>query len=135
MEKREIAVNNLKELCVMPECVNAFKRGDVWTSTQGILFEADEQQKQKIEELEKNGDVVWHIIHGRYNICGDEFNMDAYLLVTQEDEEFVASTSLEASGEGWYQAFAYVHNTDYPDMSEYGSVGVKKLCGGIVRVY
>lgn len=131
MTNREKAVAYMSQLKMLPEVIQRFEEGQLFRSeTMGILFDATDEQMEEVKRLEADGNVVWHIIFGTYILGGsDKVDMEAYLLVTDEDPD-----ELYMEGSTVAYAFAYVKNLTWDDCSEYGEVCVKQVHGGLTRV-
>ncbi len=131
-DKNNIALEWMRKMEMMNECVEAFKKGKLWQSEgagfmSGILYEASEEVLHKAKEIEeKTGQLVWHVIRGVYLVSGDKVKMDTYLLV-EEGETFEHENET-------YCCYAYVDNKTYPMDSEYGSVLITNANGGLKRV-
>ena len=90
-----------------------------------------EQVRNKIEELTKNGDVVYHATHERFEFgeCWDLF------VITDEDvanDEF--GECMRKDFDNYGIQFAYVMNISVPEFSEFGSIQVQPRAGGIERI-
>lgn len=98
----------------------------------GILYYIDsapDNVRNKIKELEDNGDVVYHATHEypEFGECWDLF------VITDEDVGHYGHDMQEDFNEYGIQ-FAYVMNIDIPEFSEFGSIQVETRAGGVVRV-
>lgn len=73
-----------------------FKKGDIMISdeTNGILAEVNDQQYQKIKEIENDGmRKVWHIIDGVYHFPQGDRRVITYLIARKD------STNIRRAGE------------------------------------
>lgn len=85
----------------------------------------------KIKELEKNGDVVYHATHEKFEFgeCWDLF------VITNEDvTNDTYGKNIRDYFDQYGVQFAYVINVDVPEFSEFGSIQVQPKGGGLVRV-
>ena len=82
---------------------------------------------EKVKKVEKEYDIfVYHVNHC-YTAFGELLNL---FYVTSHDEEWADDwTDLK---EGY--PFSYVINLDVPYFSEFGSIGIEVVHGGITRV-
>lgn len=124
---QEEAVKRLKLLRLHPNVISDFQQGKLNCSeTFGALFWLDEEKKKIVAELEARcGGVVYHLI--RSNTAFGV--MVSCLYVSKYEEEWQQERENLRDG----VVFAYVENLDYPDLSEFGSILVKPVAGGLVR--
>lgn len=122
-------LRRMERLSLSRQCINAFKKGKVWESEGiGALYEINDKEQKIVDEFEKNyeGYKVYHMIHNMtefgelYSILyvgtdEDEWNMF--------DEDIVEGIT-----------FAYVYNCDEESYSEFGSIGIRKNIGGLIRI-
>lgn len=131
-------LNILKARGLMPEVVRNYKTDkqvyfSEFNGFCGALFyieNAPDIVLNKIKELERNGDVVYHATHEKlwFGECWDLF------VVTDEDvanDEW--GESMRDDFDKYGIQFAYVINIDKPTFSEFGSIYVDTMGGGIVR--
>lgn len=136
-EKLKIAEQWMKQLNMMPQCIEALKKGQVWQSESwgkmsGILYSAEPDVLEKVKEIEtEQGVLVWHVIKGTYLLGGEKVNMTSFLLVGNED---TATMELPQCIDNSYAVFAYVQNKSWETGSEYGDVAVLPANGGLRRV-
>lgn len=133
---RESICAIMKQLRMHPNVIRDFRDSCIINVSEGpraLLYWEKENQQQQIAEIESRaGSTVWHVIKGTYLLGGiDKFEMETYLLFTEEDEDGVF---LEEANPGTYYAFAYVYNVNDPELSEYGEIIVKPCNGGLIRV-
>lgn len=129
--KKTEAINRMKALDLFDPCIKAFKnRDEVQLSemTGGLYeFSRDEELNAKIKEFEEEYNaLVYHVIH-TYTSFGE---MYSFLYVSDYEEEW------EMDNEDIQDNYAmsYVWNKDCPDLSEFGSIGIRQKFGGLVRV-
>ena len=124
------AINRMKLLRLDASCIRAFKRGKVWESEGkfGSLYEVnkDEQQIIDVFEHEHPGCLVYHMIHNIFEF-GECYSI---LYVSPDTDEW--QQDKDDIPEGY--VFAYVANIDDPWCSEFGTIAIQSVFGGLVRV-
>lgn len=163
MTNKEKALAYIKQMRLIDMGSQEFTNDMVWMSVQdndqarsGAMFRLDDDVRRKINELEQNGSIVWHIIQGTYRFWNEpeigtatdkgsettegetpapaplpytDIRFTTYLLATDED----GNTLAEYDAKQFY-AFAWVENEDIPELSEYGTVIIERCNGGLWRV-
>lgn len=116
-------------------CVGDFrKNGNVWKSEfHGILYWLDEDEEKIVKDFEKEHEdyKVYHCIKS-YTQFGE---MLALLYVNGKEEYFEEDKQMfdEDIKDGY--CFAYVHNIEDEFCSEFGSIGIQSMFGGIKRTF
>jgi site-specific recombinase len=88
----------------------------------------DEEQKKMVQKWEEaTGNVVYHVIHD-FTQIGELYSL---LFVSRDKEEWLADRRDINDG----IALSYVVNVSYPDCSEYGSIAIRPLIGGVMRLF
>ena len=131
-EKKIEAIKRMNYLQLMPEAIEKYKNGEVLTSEYfGILYDVNTETKKLIKEFEeKNEAMVYHVIKGTYDFGnGEKMIMDSLLYVSDEKEEWKYDRNDMKHG----YIMSYVYNETYPDLSEFGTVGVVPINGGLSR--
>ena len=129
--KKIEAINRMKALDLFEPCIKAFENRDEVQLTEmtGGLYEfsRDEELNAKIKEFEEEYNVlVYHVIH-TYTNFGE---MYSFLYVSNYQEEWeMDNKDIQVN-----YVMSYVWNKDYPDFSEFGSIGIRQKFGGLVRV-
>ena len=125
------AVKYMGILKLDKRCIQAFKakKQSVWMSSGpfGGLYEADDKLKNMIKDVEIEHDIiVYHVVDGFV------MGMHCYsmLCVCKYPEEYEMNE--EDLKDGY--AFSYVLNVDAPDCSEFGTICVKPIFGGLRRI-
>lgn len=132
MQNNEIyneCLNRLEMLKISRQCINAFKRGELWLSEGiGALYELNKEEKEIVSnfENEHKGYKVYHIIHNITDF-GELYNL---LYVSNDKEEW--EQDREDIKEGYM--FCYVYNKDLDYCSEFGTIAIKSNIGGLVRI-
>lgn len=163
MTNKEKALAYIKQMRLIDMDSQEFTNDMVWMSVQdndqarsGAMFRLDDDVRRKINELEQNGSIVWHIIQGTYRFWNEpeigtatdkgsettegetpapaplpytDIRFTTYLLATDED-----GNTLEEYDAKQFYAFAWVENEDIPELSEYGTVIIERCNGGLWRV-
>lgn len=110
-------------------CISAFKSGKIWESESiGALYEVNEKEQEIINNFEKEheGYKVYHLIH---NITKFGELYDIFYVSTDEEEWEQDKEDLKRN-----YAFVYVYNESADWCSEFGSIGIKKNIGGLIRI-
>ncbi len=133
--KKEEAIKRMKALELFAPCVKAFKdRNEVQlTEPTGGLYEfsSNENLTAKVQEFEKkNNALVYHVIHTPMRLDGEVMDMYNFLYVSDYQEEWEVDNADIKEG----YVFAYVWNKTIDYFSEFGSIAVKGMFGGLVRV-
>ena len=132
--KKVEAINRMKELGLFAPCIKAFKRDEVQLSepTGGLYeFGSDKELTAKVQEFEKeNNALVYHVIHTPVMIDGEVMDMYNFLYVSDYQEEWEVDNADIKEG----YVFAYVWNKTIDYFSEFGSIAVKGMFGGLVRI-
>ena len=128
--QKEQALKRMKILGIMEQPVKEFKEeGKVNLSENGgILYWLNDDEQKIVDDFEKqhNG-LVYHVIKSYTNIG----LLYALLYVSEYTEEW----EMDLADLGAGQALAYVINMDMPDCSEFGTIGIKPLNGGLARTW
>ena len=118
-------------------CVGSFRENEeAWKSEHGgILYWLDDNEKEKVEEFEKKyNKKVYHCIKN-YTEFGELLTM---LFVDKKyyDEDVIDfNQSIEyKEKDGTIYLASYVENLSDEWSSEFGTVGVKSMFGGLKRV-
>ena len=92
-----------------------------------LYWVEDEEVLKKVREVEEQYDItVYHLIHNKTEF-GELYSM---LYVENSDENYKYDNELLNDG----IQYAYVWNMDDEDCSEFGTIGIKPVAGGLVRV-
>ena len=127
-KQRAEALERMEQLKMSRQCINAFKRGEVWESENiGALYECNEKENEYIRDFEREyGGVVYHVIHNMFEF-GECYSM---LYVSKYEDEWSQDRADLKDG----YALVYVKNVDDDTCSEFGSIGIRSNIGGLVRV-
>ena len=131
------ALERMNVLGLQGPCTQQLKEGTVFYSERsplgGILYwvKNDDRYISAIKKFEdKTGCLVYHCTH-EYTDFGECLTM---LYVSKYEEEWPMDRELlkEDNSEGFVQ-FAYVENLSEPVFSEFGTVAVTNVSGGLIR--
>lgn len=123
------ALNRMRKLNLISDCINAFKKDDtVWSSqVMGTLYELSKEQQEWIDIFEKEyGGLVYHVI-----ITPTEFGMCFNMLYVSKhmDEWNMDNNDLDI-----LCPCVYVKNLDDEFCSEFGSIQIRPINGGLIRI-
>ena len=126
------AVLRMKALKIHANAVKEFeceRKINISEPPLGGLFWLEDSSLQKIvNEFEaKHNCIVYHIVH----TFTDYGEMYSFLYVNYDDEEW----ELDKEDIKVNQCLAYVYNKTYPDLSEFGSIGIQRVAGGLIRIW
>lgn len=139
-EIRMEAVNRMKKMDMLDDPIKDFlETGRVWISENqntgwgriAILYflhgyAHESEVKKALAPVIKAGGIPYHVIRNNTNMGV----MYSILYVTKERTEWEMDNDDLKAG----CAFAYVYNNTYPDLSEFGTIGVESSVGGILRI-
>lgn len=120
------ALLRMKKLGLYGNAIKEFQEsGKLNLSEKGILFWLDEEEKSMVREWEEEtGHLVYHVIKNHME-WGRSYS---FLYVSKNTEDWEMDNNLLVEG----VPFVYVKNADDWG-SEYGTIGIKPLFGGIIR--
>lgn len=140
--QKEEALKRLQLLKLHPNVVKDFEEGKINYSLRqnsifdGILYWTDNDQKiaNAIASFEqRTGSLVYHAQLTRF-----EFGLCLTMLyVSKHKHEWkydLQDIKMEDS-DGIMGVYAYAYNLDMPEFSDLGLVGIKRINGGITRVW
>ena len=127
IQKHE-ALERMKMLKLHPTVLKEFEKEDkISYSEKAILYWLSDKMKEKIKEWEnETGNLVYHAVFNNFEFgrCLSLFYVSQY----QEEWEMDRKDLNED------YPFVYVMNIDDPCCSEYGTIGIRKAVGGILRI-
>lgn len=129
--KKEKALELLKEMDIYTPYIKGFEEKDqvcFFERFGGYWVYQEPEIEAKMKELEKQYKCVVYAITHEYTDFGELYT---FLLVTNYPEEW---SRLMISDGNRHTAFAYVWNKTDDWCSEFGSVSVMSLGGGITRI-
>ena len=134
-DRKSEAIKRMKALNLYPNIINEFEKDGTLNCSEnrvGALYWLDDEMKDAVSQIESRYDLlVYHCTldyteFGRLLTClyvsstPDEWGMDNEDLILDEDNTCYP--------------LAYVINLDDDTCSEFGSVGIRLMNGGVVRV-
>lgn len=134
-KQKEEAIKRMKKLKIMSSVINDFKKSDtVYYSENcgpfggGILYWVSNQEDfvELIDDFEKkNNSLVYHaeLSHLTFGDCL------SLLYVSDNEEEWEFDNEDLDAG----YAFVYVYNIDDEQNSQFGTIGIAPMNGGVVR--
>lgn len=135
-KQKQEAIKRMKILKMLPSVIEDFETKDIvfYSETfsrdfQGILYWISNKEEfvEVIKDFEtKHKALVYHATLGHY-----EFGTCLSLLYVSNDKDEWTTDRNDLSAN---VAYAYVHNFDVPEFSEFGTIGLKPVNGGIVRI-
>lgn len=127
LQKKE-AIARMKMLEIYAATIKEFEKDNIINKSEhgGFLYWLDENEQKIVKEFEeKYNALVYHVIHN-YTEFGELYSL---LYVSQHEEEWdYDKDDIENN-----VALAYVKNIDEDMFSEFGSIGIKRQYGGLVR--
>ena len=128
--KKAEAVERMKKLGIVPAVIREFEQSDVVEVTEppfGGLYYLDEYQKKKAAEIEQESNCLVYLV---VRSCTSIGMMDSFLIVSDYEEEW------EYDREDIENdiVFTYTYNYSAPECSEFDSIGIKRIGGGLIRV-
>ena len=129
--KKAEAINRMKVLGLFYPCIKNFEKYDeiqLSEMTGGLYeFSRDAELTAKVKEFENEYDaLVYHVIHS-YTNFGELYS---FLFVSDYEEEW----EMENADIKDKYVFCWVWNKDVDYFSEFGTIVVKPMFGGLVRV-
>lgn len=130
-EQKDLAVKALTALNCYKPYLDAYKKKGIITMYEGYggyyldpkFGSHEDELMQKIHAVEETyGGTVYAVIHN-LTAFGECYSL-LYMSKYDCDKESMW-------GQKW--AYAYVWNKTYDDCSEFGSIGVRSVLGGLVR--
>ena len=130
-ERKNVALNYMKKLDIYKPYIDGFKKDNnvcYFEQFGGFWAWQDEELLNKMKQIEKEHNATCYAITHEYTEFGELYD---FLLVTDYKEEW--DSLLERVNNTFY-AFAYVWNKDDDYSSEFGTVVLQSLGGGIRRI-
>lgn len=130
-QKKEIAIEIMKKMDIYKPYIKAFEENDnvcFFERYAGFYAYQEPEVQKKIEEIEAEFKCVVYAITHEFTEFGECYS---FLIVTDYKSEW--KTLVESEGNMHY-AFSYVWNRDCEYCSEFGTIGVRNMFGGITRI-
>ena len=129
-KKKEEAIKRMKALNIIDNAINQFKKDDIVMVTEppfGALYWLEDDEKEMVRKFEEENNALVFMVVRAFTNFG---KMDSLLFVSDYEEEWEMDN--EAIVDGY--VLSYTKNYDMPDCSEMGSIVVKPMFGGLVRI-
>ena len=129
------AIRRMKKLNLHENVIRDFEKDGTLNCSEegmGILFWLYDEKKQAIKDIEDRYDIlVYHctLDYLEFGRC-----LTCLYVSSQEDEWAYDDQDLILDDENTCYPIAYVANLDDDTCSEFGSVGIRPMNGGVVRV-
>lgn len=133
-ERKQEALKRLHMLNLHPNVLRDFKQGTLNRSdrgkfgplTIGALFWLSDKEQEKVKEIEEEyGITVYHMTHERMEF-GELYDL---LYVSSHKDEWERDRQDLKDG----YPCVYVLNMEDPFCSEFGSIGIRSVGGGLIR--
>lgn len=135
---KEEAIERLSMLDLHPNVLEDFERGVVNYSERtllgGILYWLSNKPdwEKKVREIEKEyGILVYHITHESTVEYGEWLTC---LYVSSTESKWYLNKKDLRKKNGVFYPYAYIINLTFPDYSEFSSVAMKEMSGGLIRL-
>lgn len=130
-EERKIkAIELLKKLDIYEPYIEGFEKENqvcFFERFGGYWVYQEPEVEKKMKEIESEYNCTVYAITHEYTEFGECYS---FMLVSQYKSEWKHALIQEGCD---FYAFAYVWNKTYEDFSEFGTIGVRALGGGITR--
>ena len=128
--KKVEAIKRMKTLNIYSEAIRQFKDEDIVMVSEppfGGLYWLNDEEKRMVADFEaEHNALVYMVVRSN-----TEFGLlDALLYVSDYQDEYEMDNDDIKDG----YIMSYVVNHDCPDLSEFGSIAVKSVGGGLVRI-
>ena len=129
-KKKEEAIKRMKALDIIDDAINQFKTDDIVMVSEppmGALYWCNDEEKEMIRKFEEENNALVFMVVRAFTQFG---KMDSLLFVSDYEEEW--DMDREDLKDGY--VLSYTKNYDDPWCSEMGSIAVKSVGGGLLRV-
>lgn len=129
-EQKSEAVKRMRALKMLEQPIQEFEGSGTLNLSEnnGMLYWLDKNEKSMVSKFETENDcLVYHVIKS-YTSMGLMYSL---LYVSSYPEEW--ETDMEDIKNE--EALAYVVNINMPDCSEFGSIGIEPVNGGVQRTW
>ena len=129
-QMKQEAITRLNILKLAPFVSMEFeKEGKVYKSDSAVITALDDTEKQMIQEIEENEDLlVYHILYTDMGTYGHQYAIFCVSEYTQDWEDEHECLRIKTP-------VVYVKNISYEDCSEYGTIGIEIHNGALIRVF
>ena len=132
-EQKNEAMVRLERLNLHENVIRDFEEENKLNSSEkGMLFWLKDDEKELVNKFEEEtGNLVYHVIKGKYNV-GELLDL---LYISKYKEEWELDNDNLDFINGTAFPMSYCINRSGQQCSEYGSIGVQCVFGGLVRIY
>lgn len=130
-KKKEEAIQRMKELGIINGTIKQFKDDDIVMVSEppiGGLYWLDDEQKKIVDDFEKENNALVFMVVKAFTNFG---NMLSLLFISDYEEEW----EMDRDGIKDNIVMSYTINETTPEFSEFGSIGVKRVGGGLIREF
>lgn len=130
-KKKEEAIQRMKELGIINGAIKQFKDDDIVMVSEppiGGLYWLDDEQKKIVDDFEKENDALVFMVVKAFTNFGDMLSL---LFISDYEEEW----EMDRDGIKDNIVMSYTINETNPELSEFGSIGVKRVGGGLIRKF
>jgi CRISPR/Cas system-associated exonuclease Cas4 (RecB family) len=130
-ERKIKAIELMKKLDIYRPYIKGFEKNNMvcfYENFGGFWAYQEPQIQAKITELENEHEITIYAITHEYCEFGECYS---FLYVNKYKEEWGFTLNSEGN---IHNVFAYVWNRDYEWFSEFGTIGIQSLFGGIRRI-
>ena len=130
-KKKEEAIQRMKELGIINGAIKQFKDDDIVMVSEppiGGLYWLDDEQKKIVDDFEKENDALVFMVVKAFTNFG---NMLSLLFISDYEEEW----EMDRDDIKDNIVMSYTINETAPELSEFGSIGVKRVGGGLIRKF
>ena len=141
LEKAQVseAIARMRKLKLHPNTINEFKKDGKLNKSENLhvgsprgerypfLYWLKKEEEQMVREWEKEtGSVVYHVIENQmeFGHCYSHLYVSKYQEEWEMDNEMLERNL----------PFVYVENKDFEWCSEFGSIEIKPVAGGVLRL-
>ena len=131
-ERKEVALKIMKQLDIFEPYIKDFEKNDevcYFERYAGFWAWQDEDLQNKIKEIEEKYNCTVYAITHDYTGFGELYS---FLIITDYKEEWDDLIYKHSANE--FYIFSYVWNKTDKDSSEFGTILVDSLGGGIRRI-
>lgn len=129
-EKKKEATKRMKELNIIPDAIKQFINSDTLMVSEppfGGLYWLNEEQKEMVRKFEEEYNALVYMVVRSHT----QFGMTDSLLYISDYKEEWEMDRVDLKNNF---IMTYSINHDNPIFSEFGSIVVKQICGGLIRI-
>ena len=131
-EKKVEAIKRMKMLGIFGQTIRDFENHDLVSVTEppvGAFYWLEDEEMERVHDFEEKHNALVYCVIRSFTNFG---TMDSYLYVSDYKEEW--KDDIRDIKENIQ--LVYVYNRDYPELSEFGSIGFKRtIAAGLMRTF